>query len=866
MAKSVILRGKVFIKEATLASGSGDDLLTIDATTGEVGKISGTPLTTTLTAGNLFVGNASNVATAVAMSGDVTIDSSGVTAIGTGVIVNADINASAAIAVSKLAALTASRAVVSDASGFLSVSATTDTQIGYLSTTTSDVQTQINAKQATITGAATTIVSSDLTANRALVSGTLGKVEVSAVTNTELGYVSGVTSAIQTQFAGKLSATVTGAATGDIIYYNGTNWVNLPKGTDGQTLRSSAATILWDTPTINGIPIGGTAGQVLAKNSGTDFDASWATLTVTSITDLTATAAELNVLDGAVISTAELNFLDNASANIQDQLNNKMSNSLTTDYIFKGVAGVATASTDLPSGITIGGAAIYRSGGSDVALADGGTGASLIDPNGDRIMFWDDSAGAVTWLTAGTGLTITDTTISASVGATNSAAANEIMKSDGTNAVTSQIWSLSLGNLQLGSTGFSGSTRTILAQGSATDVGLTLTSKGNANTSLTNGTYGEAEVTLVGGPTSADSHGYIAGNGLHEIERKSGAASAVTTVLTLKSTSSTPANGTGTGLQFQTLTAAANYEVGSSIESVSTDVTAGSEDFALTFKTMSAGASAAERLRITSTGNILIGNPNPSSFIDGRLFVEGQPSSSSILTVSTCSNTSSNSTSQIKLVRSRGVTAGSTTIVASDDYLGAISFYGADGANHVYAGMIAAHVDGNPGVNDMPTRLSFWTTPDGASSPTEKLRITSDGRLYGTALHNNAGSVTGTTNQYIASGTYTPTLTNVANAGGTLSSDGAQYIRVGNVVTVSGKLQTIPTAATTLTQIGISLPVASNFASAHECSGTAASRRGSFFVGTIHADATSDRAELWFDSVDNVNAHVIYYTFTYTIL
>jgi len=51
----------------------------------------------------------------------------------------------------------------------------------------------------------------------------------------------------------------------------------------------------------------------------------------------------------------------------------------------------------------------YYPGGTDVALADGGTGASLTDPNADRIMFWDDSAGAVTWLTPSTGLTISTT-------------------------------------------------------------------------------------------------------------------------------------------------------------------------------------------------------------------------------------------------------------------------------------------------------------------------------------------------------------------------------------------------------------------------------------------------------------------------
>ena len=60
--------------------------------------------------------------------------------------------------------------------------------------------------------------------------------------------------------------------------------------------------------------------------------------------------------------------------------------------------------------------ALYRAGGTDVALADGGTGASLTDPNADRLMFWDDSAGAVTWLTPGTGLSITGTTLNATGG------------------------------------------------------------------------------------------------------------------------------------------------------------------------------------------------------------------------------------------------------------------------------------------------------------------------------------------------------------------------------------------------------------------------------------------------------------------
>lgn len=60
-------------------------------------------------------------------------------------------------------------------------------------------KSQLDTKQATITGGATTIAGSNLTANRALVSNVSGKVAVSAVTATELGYLDGVTSLIQTQ-------------------------------------------------------------------------------------------------------------------------------------------------------------------------------------------------------------------------------------------------------------------------------------------------------------------------------------------------------------------------------------------------------------------------------------------------------------------------------------------------------------------------------------------------------------------------------------------------------------------------------------------------------------------------------------------
>jgi fructose-specific component phosphotransferase system IIB-like protein len=99
--------------------------------------------------------------------------------------------------------LTASRALASNGSGKVVVSAVTDTELGHLAGVSSGIQGQLNGKQATITGGATTILSSDLTANRALASNGSGKVVVSAVTDTELGYLAGVTSSIQTQLGTK---------------------------------------------------------------------------------------------------------------------------------------------------------------------------------------------------------------------------------------------------------------------------------------------------------------------------------------------------------------------------------------------------------------------------------------------------------------------------------------------------------------------------------------------------------------------------------------------------------------------------------------------------------------------------------------
>ena len=141
------------------------------------------------------------------------------------------------------AAITASRALASNATGIPVASATTDTELGFVSGVSSAIQTQINAKEPTITtlsvakggtnsGTALNnsriIVSSGsaivenaaITASRALASNASGIPEASATTAVELGFLSGVTSAIQTQITGKASVQTVVSVSSNITLAN----------------------------------------------------------------------------------------------------------------------------------------------------------------------------------------------------------------------------------------------------------------------------------------------------------------------------------------------------------------------------------------------------------------------------------------------------------------------------------------------------------------------------------------------------------------------------------------------------------------------------------------------------------------------
>ena len=159
------------------------------------------------------------------------------------------------------------------------------------------------------------------------------------------------------------------------------------------------------------------------------------------------------------------------------------------------------------------------------------------------------------------------------------------------------------------------------------------------------------------------------------------------------------------------------------------------------FTTGGFGTTTNERIRITSSGQVLVGsnslNADIAASVGSHLQVEGTTYQTSSLAL--INNQASTDPAFLVFGKSRAGSNGGVTVVQSDDRLGGIRFAGADGTDlHSYAAEIGAVVGGTPGSNDMPGRLIFSTTPDGSNSPSERLRIGPSGNVsVGSAV--NAG-------------------------------------------------------------------------------------------------------------------------------
>lgn len=171
------------------------------------------------------------------------------------------------------------------------------------------------------------------------------------------------------------------------------------------------------------------------------------------------------------------------------------------------------------------------------------------------------------------------------------------------------------------------------------------------------------------------------------------------------------------------------------------------------------------------------------------------------------------------------------------------------------------------GLSVTGSRLNYVTAATAGhyflTGATERMGLLSDGRLYGTALHNNAGAVTGTTNQYIASGTYTPTLTNTLNLTASTAYK-CQWMRVGNLVTVSGAVAVDPIEAGVLTSLYMTLPIASALTANTDLGGVGSAVATAQEAWGILATIATDQANFQCVAVDATD-HTVAFSFTYEV-
>ena len=146
--------------------------------------------------------------------------------------------------------------------------------------------------------------------------------------------------------------------------------------------------------------------------------------------------------------------------------------------------------------------------------------------------------------------------------------------------------------------------------------------------------------------------------------------------------------------------------------------------------------SATERLRITSAGQLLVGTSSASNrFKNGNgngatpkfQFETANVDEQNDISLTYGRNNAFGA--EIILAKHRAATVGGHTVVQSGDRLGGINFAGADGTHFHPAALIQARVDGTPGTGDMPGRLEFLTTADGAATPSVRMTIKSDGNI-----------------------------------------------------------------------------------------------------------------------------------------
>ena len=285
----------------------------------------------------------------------------------------------------QLPAQTTNTALTVDASGNLISSTTTATELGYVHGVTSSIQTQISGLQPAITtlpiSQGGTNSSTALTGNKAIVSNGTQIIE-SATTSTEIGYVSGVTSSIQTQLGTKAplaSPTFTGTVTAPIVNISGQTASTVVVFDSAKNVVSSSvtsttlgyldATSSIQTQLNNKLSLSGGTLTGTLNMGANNITSSYAPASANDLTNKTYVdnlVAGLTWKNAVAAASAGSNInlaapgttLDGYTLNSGDRFLAKDQSTASQNgiYIFNGAAAAATRSTDMNLGTEVVGA------------------------------------------------------------------------------------------------------------------------------------------------------------------------------------------------------------------------------------------------------------------------------------------------------------------------------------------------------------------------------------------------------------------------------------------------------------------------------------------------------------------------------
>ena len=143
---------------------------------------------------------------------------------------------------------------------------------------------------------------------------------------------------------------------------------------------------------------------------------------------------------------------------------------------------------------------------------------------------------------------------------------------------------------------------------------------------------------------------------------------------------------------------------------------------------MKFGTSGSERMRLDSSGRLLIGVTSTDDYdgFNSSLQVSGTGGDDSSITISRFSNDISNG--NLILAKSRNGSVGGNTVLQANDICGAIQFHGNDGGGFHQAASISSKIESGIGSDDVPANLIF-STNGGSTSVTERMRIDSSGQV-----------------------------------------------------------------------------------------------------------------------------------------